>query len=72
MFQSHPLLFLLWLSAVPWLLFPTAAPLLTVVVEITASSATSVAGTVAFAFTDDESGLRYALDGSFEVLNCGE
>ena len=40
-------------------------------VEITASSAASVAGSVSYAYTDDE-GLTYALDGTFEVVRCPE
>jgi hypothetical protein len=38
-------------------------------VTITASSDAAVAGTVDYAYTDDE-GLTYSLEGSFEVLRC--
>jgi hypothetical protein len=38
-------------------------------VTLTAASATSVAGTVAWNYTDDE-GQTYDLNGSFEVLRC--
>jgi hypothetical protein len=41
-------------------------------VEITSSSAASVAGTVAFAYTDDETDELYGLDGTFEVVRCSE
>jgi hypothetical protein len=41
-------------------------------VEITSSSDASVAGTVAYSYTDDETQESYALNGTFEVVRCSE
>jgi hypothetical protein len=39
-------------------------------VMLTAASATSVAGTIAYSYTDSSTGGSYSLSGSFEVSRC--
>ena len=39
-------------------------------VMLTAASATSVAGTIAYSYTDSSTGGTYSLSGSFEVSRC--
>jgi len=41
-------------------------------VEISVSTTDVIAGTVAYSYTDSETGDSYRLDGTFEVLRCAE